>query len=582
MKRYAVIPTLFFLFFALAWAQSGEEEAQYTNESFARLSFISGSVYLQRGSEEGYEDGVINMPIEEGDRLGTTDGRAELYLGKSTYFRLNNDTKIEVMSLPKKGSNLTRLRVLKGDVYLSVNQLDEEKTIELHTPDASFYVLSEGLYRVDVQENRKTDIFVFYGIMEAAGEEGSLLIKSELNLSIASGRFSGRPVRFLAVAEDTFDRWNEGRESSLAVQIAAKRLPAELEDFEAELDEYGDWNWINPYGWVWVPGGVGSAWRPYYNGSWTWLSLGGWTWLPYDPWGWVTFHYGRWGWQGGLGWYWIPGTIWGPAWVGWWYGPDYWAWAPLGYWNYPMAIVDNWYYPNWNRPFYPYNSRALTVVHKDQLRAKDITRAALQGDSLKGLDKITMTVRGPALKPAGGAVSPGSLAPGKSVTKKSGGAPAANAGQTVKAPAAKSPRPTTPPTARTADKQGQASGTPSGERRIRPQGTSSAPESGRPSGTQGGSKVRKNSFGYPSSPDISVKKYSSGNRTSTSIRSQFYRSLQKSGSSSRSSSKGRTVSRGSSSSGSKGSRGSVSSGSRGSSSGSSSSGSRPSGSVRKK
>jgi hypothetical protein len=151
MKKFAVIVTLFFLGCAFAGAQSGEEEVQYTNESFARLSFISGSVYLLRTSEEGYEEGVINMPIEEGDLLGTTDGRAELYLGNATYFRLNNDTKIEVMNLPKKGSNMTRLRVIKGNVYLSVNRLDEEKTVEVHTPDASFYVLSEGLYRVDVQ-----------------------------------------------------------------------------------------------------------------------------------------------------------------------------------------------------------------------------------------------------------------------------------------------------------------------------------------------------------------------------------------------------------------------------------------------
>jgi hypothetical protein len=576
MKRYAIIPMLFLLVFSFTWAQSSEEEPQYTNDSFARLSFINGSVYIQRGAEEAFEDGVINTPIEEGNRLGTIDGRAELYLGKGTYFRLDKDTKVEVINLPKKGSALTRLRVLKGNVYLSVKRLDEEKSIEVHTPDASFYVLSEGLYRIDVQENRKTDIFVFYGLIEAAGEEGSLLIQSELNLSIASGRFSGRPVRFLAVAEDAFDRWSESRESSLSVQLANKRLPAELEDFEAELDENGNWTWINPYGWVWAPAGLGPDWRPYYNGSWLWLSLGGWTWLPYDPWGWVTFHYGRWGWNMGLGWYWIPGTIWGPAWVGWWWGPDYWAWAPLGYWNYPLAIIDNWYYPNWSRPYYPYNSRALTVVHKDQLRAKDISRAALHGDSLKGLDKITMTVREPALNPEGGRVSAGSPGGGKAVTTPGGSVQIPTSDRTIKAPAAKGRQPAAPPTARTADR-GSASSGATFERRIRPQGSSKAPEFGKPAETQGGSRVQKNSFGYPPSPDISIKKYPSGRRTSTSIRSQFYRLFQKGSSSSTSSSKGRAVSRGSSSSGSRGSRGSVSSGSRGSSSGS-----RSSGSVRKK
>ena len=572
MKKLIIITALFLFAVGLSLAQTGEDEPKYTNESFARLSHISGSVYIQKGAEQGFEDGVVNMPIEEGDRLGTTDGRAELYLGKKTYVRLDNNTKLEIMSLPKKGSDLTRLRVLKGNIYLSVNRLDEEKTVEVHTPDASFYVLDEGLYRIDVLENRKTDIYVFRGVVEAAGEEGSLLLKSEQSIAVAEGRYNGRPVRFLAVAEDTFDRWSEDRESRLAVQVAARRLPGEIEDFEAELEESGDWSWINPYGWVWVPGGVGPDWRPYYNGSWMWMSMGGWTWLPYDPWGWVTFHYGRWGWYGGLGWYWIPGSIWGPGWVGWWWGADYYAWAPLGWWNYPMVIVDNWYYPNWTRPYYPYNSRALTVIHKDQLRAKDISRAALRGDSLKNFDKITLTGQGRALKPASG----------QGITKNAGGAPAAGAERIIKAPAVKGVEPKTPPTVRSADKSGQAGGISSGERKIRSKDSPQAQGSDTPR-KQSGSTVRKYSFGYPPSPAISIKKYLDRSGTSSSIRNRFYQSLGKSGSSSKSSSKSGSVSRGSSSSGSQGSKGSVSSGSRGSSSGSrSSGGSRPSGGVRKK
>jgi len=574
MRKQAIIAAaLFFFTLGLVIAQTDEEEAKYTNESFARLRYISGNAYIQKAAEQGFEDGVVNMPIEEGDRLGTTDGRAELYLGKKTYVRLDENTKLDIMSLPKKGSDLTRLRVLRGNIYLSVNQLGEEKTIEVHTPDTSFYVLGEGLYRIDVSENRKTDIFVFRGVIEAAGEEGSVLLKSEQSLAIAEGRFSGRPARFMAVAEDSFDRWSEDRESGLAAQLATRHLPGDLEDFEAELEESGDWSWISPYGWVWVPGGVGSDWRPYYNGSWRWMSLAGWTWLPYDPWGWVTFHYGRWGWYGGLGWYWIPGSIWGPGWVGWYWGADYYGWAPLGYWNYPMVIVDNWYYPNWNHPYYPYNSRALTMIHKDQLRAKNISQAALRGDSLKNFDKITLTTQGRTLKPA--AVQGG---------KKSGGAPAPGAERTIKSPSVKGMAPAPPPTLRPADRSGQSAGASSGERRIRGDDSSRTQGSDTPR-KQGSSTIRKDSFGYPPSPSISLKKSSDRSRISSSIRSRFYDSLGKSGSSSKSSSKSGSVSRGKTSSGSRGSKGTVSSGSRGSSSGSRPSGSRSSGGsggVRKK
>ena len=571
MKKQAIFAALFLFAIGLAVAQTDKEEAKYTNESFARLRYISGNAYIQKAAEEKFEDGVINMPIEEGDTLGTTDGRAELYLGKKTYVRLDNNTKIDIMNLPKKGSDRTRIRILKGNIYLSVNQLDEEKTIEVHSPDSSFYVLGEGLYRIDVSEDKKTDIFVFRGVIEAAGEEGSVLLKSEQSLTVSEGRFSGRPVRFMAVAEDAFDRWSEDRESVLAVQLATRHLPGELEDFEAELEESGDWAWINPYGWVWVPGAVGPDWRPYYNGSWMWMSLAGWTWLPYDPWGWVTFHYGRWGWYGGLGWYWIPGSIWGPGWVDWWWGADYYGWAPLGYWNYPMVIVDNWYYPNWSHPYYPYNSRALTVIHKDQLRARNITQAAVRGETLKSFDKITMGGQGRTIKPAAGQGS----------GKKSGGAPAPGAERVMKSPSTKGLAPSAPPTVRGADTGGSSGGASSGERRIRGKDTPQSKDSGTP-GKQAGSTIHKDFVGYPSSPEISVKKFSDKSRTSSSIRSRFYNSLGKSGSSSKGSSKSGSVSRGSSSS--RGSRGSVSSGSRGSSGGSRSSGSRSggSGSVHKK
>ena len=574
MKKSAIATVVFVFAFGFSLAQTDEEEPKYTNESFARLQHMTGKVYVQKGAEQSFEDAAINMPIEEGDRLGTTDGRAELYMGKKTYLRMDDNTKLEVMSLPKKGSDLTRLRVIKGNIYLSVNILEEEKTIEVHTPDASFYVLAKGLYRIDVQDSRKTDLFVFRGVIEAAGEEGSLLLKSEQTISASDGRFSGRPARFMAVAEDSFDRWSEDRESALAVQLASRHLPAELEDFEAELAEGGDWTWVNPYGWVWVPRGVGADWRPYYNGSWIWLSLGGWTWLPYDPWGWVTFHYGRWGWYGGLGWYWIPGTIWGPAWVGWWWGADYWAWAPLGYWNYPIVIVDNWYYPNWNRPYYPYNSRALTVIRKDQLRAKNVSEVALRGESLKSFDKISLTAQGRSLKPA----------LNQDAARKSAGTSAPGIERTIKASEAKGQGPAAPPTVRPADKGSQTGGASSGERRIRGSDSPKAVGSRAPKG-QSSSTVKKFSFGYPSSPSISLRKYSEKGKTSSSIRSRFYESIIKGISSSKSSSKSGSVSKGSSSQASRTSKGSVSSGSRGSSSSGarvSSSGSRSSGGVRKK
>ncbi len=359
-----------------------QEETKYTNESVGRVSFLEGKVFIQRAADIGYEEAVMNDPVTEGDRIGTTDGRLEIQFGRGNYLRLDRDTKLDIMSMPKRDSDLVRLRLWSGHIYLTINNLKREKTIEIHTPDSSFYILERGIYRIDVDEGRGTEILVFKGLAEAAGEQNSYLVKSEQKLEVAEGRFSSRPSSFRPVADDRFDSWNESRNQQTSRVYARRYLPEDLAEFEAELSAYGDWVYIPPYGYVWVPRNVADDWRPYYYGRWVWLPLTGWTWVPYEPWGWVAFHYGRWHWAVGIGWYWIPTYIWGPAWVSWWWDYDYFAWAPLGWYGRPVVIINNIFYDRYTG-HYPLNSRALVVVRKDQLKARNIAQAALRPEALK-------------------------------------------------------------------------------------------------------------------------------------------------------------------------------------------------------
>ena len=90
---------------------------------------------------------------------------------------------------------------------------------------------------------------------------------------------------------------------------------------------YGDWLYVDDYGYCWQPG-VEEGWRPYTNGSWIYTDAG-WTWSSDEEWGWATDHYGRWMLTTEFGWLWVPGYEWAPAWVSWRKSDDYVGWAPL-------------------------------------------------------------------------------------------------------------------------------------------------------------------------------------------------------------------------------------------------------------
>jgi len=419
MRKTTGILIALLFFFSVSHA----EEIQYTNNSFARLSYVKGDIYVQRSTDLGYEEGVVNMPISEGDRMGTTDGRAEIYLGNGNYVRLDNETKLDLLTLPDKTSELIRIRVWTGHIYFRVRGLEEEKNIEIHTPDVSIYVLDNGLYRIDVRQGSETEIFVYEGMLEAAGEADSILINNEQRVEVVTGRFTSQPTRFYAVAEDSFDRWSEHRDSQISKRMAKVYLPEELEDYEYELSTYGEWVYMPSYGNVWVPGGIDPYWRPYYHGRWTWLSRCGWTWVPYEPWGWCTYHYGRWHWRYGLGWYWIPTTIWGPAWVSWCWGHDYFGWAPLSYYGYPGVIINNVYYGRYRGSYHPHNSRALTVIHKNQLKARNVSKVALSQKSVKSLGKISLSRQRLNVRPTASKVSVERLAGKKVLLRKTGTSP---------------------------------------------------------------------------------------------------------------------------------------------------------------
>jgi Family of unknown function (DUF6600) len=115
----------------------------------------------------------------------------------------------------------------------------------------------------------------------------------------------------------------------------------------ADLNDNGDWIYMERFGRVWRPW-VAEDWRPFSYGNWVYDG-NDWIWDSYEPYGWAVYHYGNWYYDSSYGWIWIPGNVWSRACVVWMNYDDYIAWAPIP----PVGITwaDPWETPGfteWN------------------------------------------------------------------------------------------------------------------------------------------------------------------------------------------------------------------------------------------
>lgn len=402
------------------------EAKYYENAKVVRVKYSSGEAFVQRSYDEGLEEATVNLPIFEKDKVGTTDGRVELYLGRSNYLRLDYDSEVILNKIPAlRKTNLT-LRVTKGGVYLDIDNIDYEKDIEIQTPDCGVFLLDRGIYRINVNQEGQTEVYVYDGIAEVAGDDYSRNVRENQKIVMSNGKVQERPYYFNSSEKDGFDQWNEIRNRTIGYSrhSTSRYLESGYEDYEYELSRSGHWRYDSSYStYIWIPYNIGTYWRPYWHGRWIWHPFYGYVWSSYDSWGWYTHYYGRWHWSYYNGWYWIPGYRWSPAWVSWFWNDYYYGWCPLSYWNRPLIVINKHWLRNYNyRGGIPFHSRANTIIRKNQLSSSRIHSIALKRSQMSRFSGKSLTFRGNAPR---GKLAYSTLdvinAQGRSVQYKKGG-----------------------------------------------------------------------------------------------------------------------------------------------------------------
>jgi len=370
---------------SLAHAQTADEFS-----TPAHVSAVQGTAVLERDGQ--VVAAVENLPLLEGDRLRTEDGRLEVLLPDGSVLALDHHSTLDLRS-----GGLMRL--LGGRMAFVVSgQLEGEarSDYQVDSPAGMVRLLTGGEYRlssVATAGSASLEVAVVSGkaLIDASGAQVSVMAGQR---TVATeGRGIAAVRGFDSAATDDFYGWADELQDERAGSTSNAYLPPDLQVYGGTFDRDGTWDSSPDSEWVWYPN-VSSDWRPYYDGA--WQSYGwGWTWVGAGRWMWPTHHYGRWG-HAARGWYWIPAAQWGPAWVSWGHAAGYVSWCPLGYNDGPVSGL------SFGLAAGPHSSpwQGWTVVpYRAFERGSRVPAYALRGEQLKAVERTSFAVRraGPAV-----------------------------------------------------------------------------------------------------------------------------------------------------------------------------------------
>ena len=270
----------------LALTASGLAAGQATSSParIAQLAYVEGAISYEEANERA-TSALPERPLEAGDRLATErDGRAELTLGSATV-RLDRDTDLRIVDLD---ASSVRFELADGAAIFRVDELFEDESFAVTTPNTTIRFQAPGEYRVDVPEDGTTTLTVRAGDAEVETAEGPVRIADGQR-----ARIEGSEALTSLIAPqwtDDFDNWVLDRE----VQLAENAPPPYESEYapDGTLDDYGDWQDDPQYGQVWMPSYAYGGYDPFATGYWSYTGYG-YSWVNPMPWGPYTY-YGHW------------------------------------------------------------------------------------------------------------------------------------------------------------------------------------------------------------------------------------------------------------------------------------------------
>jgi len=280
-----------------------------------RLSYVEGDVQIDRNLGQGYEKAIQNMPVTEGMKVATKNGRLEIEFEDGSAVRVTPNSEMEFteLALRDSGARVSTLTLKQGKAYFAYQekQKEDEFTVafggERVKPDHSAH------FRVDLGDT-DAELAVFKGELRVEGPSGNVEVTK--NRTATFDLVAGDKYEISKnVEEDPFDGWDR-RLGKYQQQYAnaGSNYNYPYSYGVSDLNYYGSYYNVPGYGTMWQPYFIGVGWNPFMDGAWMFYPGYGYTWISAYPWGWMPYRYGNWAFVPVYGWMWQPG-----GWNGGWY-----------------------------------------------------------------------------------------------------------------------------------------------------------------------------------------------------------------------------------------------------------------------
>jgi hypothetical protein len=272
-----------------------------------RLSYVDGGIQIDRGS--GYERAFLNLPISQGTRLRSAEGRAEVEFEDGSTMHITPKTEVEFSQLSRRdsGEKVSTMQVLSGTVYLNYTSTRHDE-FAFEFGQQKVTLASSAYFRLGVTDTSAT-LAVFKGDLHVQSVSGPVEVKKNQTISFAEA--DGRYTLTKNIEKLPLDSWAK-EQNEFHDRYAGNQNNSPYAYGRADLRYYGSFFDAPGYGMLWRPYFVDSGWDPFMDGAWMYNPGWGYGWVSAYPWGWTPYHYGSWVFVSGFGWAWQPGGVWMP------------------------------------------------------------------------------------------------------------------------------------------------------------------------------------------------------------------------------------------------------------------------------